>query len=575
MSDFRGPDGPNASHPDPFGTDPGSATWDSDVPVVGAAHPEPAPKGRPWMALGAAALVVLAIGGGALAFRSFLSTSVAAAEVMPPDTELFFSVDFLQLIEGDALKLNETIIWMVESSGEVDATDLVDVDGLVREIDTAMSEAIGVDFTDDIRPWVGRTVSFSMSGFESLASNDIPEILMVVETRDGGAADLFLEDLAAGLRQSTGVDVARTTRNGSVVFTASDDFEFDPALVFTRVGSMVVFGTESAVDGAMTAEAGASLADNAAFASVMDSLPSDRLMSFYLNGAAFSDALQSEALMTDAFAGIGYDAVGASVSIADYGLRVETITLGTDPTGGVTLETGEVAGDLPIDTLAMFGGWSVASYWEAIATALGGTDAEELLADAEQELGVDIGSFLSLLDAPSALALVKTSDGVMAQELGFPIGLMGLFGTTNPEAVEEQIEGLVDYARDNGFEDIARATFASGNYWMVGPIGAETVVIGVTDKYLAAASSGSLATSVGSSPSLSDNAQLTTVAAAMGVDPGSVAFFVDTQALVEVFEAPAEIATALGPLGPMAAAYEVEAERSRGVFVWLIDYVDD
>ena len=570
MSDFRGSDDPNASHPDH-----GSATWDSDMPVVGAAHPEPAPKSRPWMALGAAALVVLAIGGGALVFRSFLSTSVAAAEVMPADTELFFSVDFLQLIEGDALKLNETIISMVESSGEVDATHLVDVDDLVREIDTAMSEAIGVDFTDDIRPWVGRTVSFSMSGFESLVSNDIPEVLMVVETRDGGAADAFLEDLAAGLRQSTGVDIERTTRDGTVVFTASDDFDFDPALVFTRVGSMVVFGTQSAVEGAMTAETGASLADNAMFASVMDSLPSDRLMSFYLNGAAFSDALQSEALMTDTFAGIGYDAVGASVSIADYGLRVETITLGTDPTGGFTLETGDVAGDLPIDTLAMFGGWSVASYWEAIATTLGGTDAENLLLDAELELGIDIGNFLSLLDSPSALALVKTPEGAMAQEFGFPIGLMGLFGTTDPNAVEEQIESLVDYARDNGFEDIARATFASGNYWMVGPIGAEMVVIGVTDKYLAAASSGSLATSVGSSRSLSDNTQLAAVAKAMGVDPGSVAFFVDTQALVEVFEAPPEIAAALGPLGPMAAAYEVEAERSRGVFVWLIDYVND
>jgi hypothetical protein len=110
---------------------------------------------------------------------------------------------------------------------------------------------------------------------------------------------------------------------------------------------------------------------------------------------------------------------------------------------------------------------------------------------------------------------------------------------------------------------------------MVGPIGAETIVIGVTDEYLVAASSGSLATSVGSSPSLSDNARLTMVAEAMGVDPGSVAFFVDTQELVEVLETPAEIATALGPLGPMAAAYEVEAERSRGVFVWIIDYVND
>lgn len=576
MSDFEAPqDPPELSRPDPFAGEQEFSLLDSDAPVVGAVQPEVASKGRPWMALGAAALVVLVIGGGAFAFRSFLSTSVAAAEVMPPDTEFFFSVDFLQLIEGDALKLNDTIISMIETSGEVDSRDILNVDGLVREIDAAMSEAIGVDFTDDIRPWVGRTVSFSMSGFESLTSNDLPELLLAVETRDGGASDLFLEDFANGLEQATGVDVARATRNGTVVFTASDEFDFDPALVFTRVGSMVVFGTQSAVEGALTAEGGASLADNASFASVMDSLPSDRLMSIYLNGAVFSDALESEALVTDAFAGIGYDAVGASVSIADYGVRVETVVLGSEPMGGVTLEMGDVTGDLPFDTLAMFGGWSVASYWEAITTALGGTDAEDLLADAEQEIGVDVGSFLNLLDAPSALALVKTTDGAMAQEIGYPIGLMALLGTTNPDEVEKQLEDLVGYARDNGLEDIARATFDSGTYWMVGPIGSEMAVVGVTERYLAAASSGSLATSIGSSPSLSDNARLVAVAEAMGVDPGSVVFFVDTQSLVELFEPPPEIAAALGPLGQMAAAYEMDVERAHGVFVWMIDYVDD
>jgi hypothetical protein len=511
VNDFGGSDGPDADQPDSLDVEHGSATWDRDLPLVGTSPPAPDPKSRPWMALGAAALVVLAIGGGALVFRSFLSTSVAAAEVMPPDTELFFSVDFLQLIEGDALKLNDTIISMIESSGEVEAGELLNVDGLVREIDTGLSEAIGVDFTNDIRPWVGRTISLSVSGLEGLASNDTPEVLMVVETRDGGAADVFLEDLAVGLQQSTGVDVARTTRNGTVIFTVSDDFEFDPALVFTRVGSMVVFGTQSAVEGAMTTEAGASLADDTLFTSIMDSLPSDRLMSFYLNGAAFSEALRSEAVMTDAFAGIGYQAVGASVSIADYGLRVEAITLGEDPTDGLTLETGEVAGDLPVDTLVMFGGWSVASYWEAIAATFDEANVEDSLADAERELGIDIDVFLNLLDAPSALALVKTSDGVMAQELDLSIGLMGLFGTSNPDAIEEQIESLVGYARANEFDDISRGTFAAGNYWMVGPIGAETIVIGVTDEYLVAASSGSLATSVGSSPSLSDNARLTMV----------------------------------------------------------------
>lgn len=576
MSDFEAPqDPPESSRPDPFAGEQGSALPDSDTLVVGAGQPLVASKGRPWMALGAAVLVVVVIGGGALAFRSFLSTSVAAAEVMPPDTEFFFSIDFLQLIEGDARKLNDTIISMIESSGEVEARDILNVDGLVREIDAAMSDAVGVDFTDDIRPWVGRTVSFSMSGFESLTSNDVPEVLLAVETRDGGASDVFLEDFAEGLGRATGVDVARVTRDGTVVYTASDDFEFDPALVFARVGSMVVFGTESAVEGALAAEGGASLADDVTFASVMDSLPPDRLMSVYLNGSVVSDALASEGLATETFAGIGFDAVGASVSIADYGVRVESVVLGSEPAGGITLEMGGVTGDLPVDTLAMFGGWSVASYWETITTTLGETETDDFLAEAERETGIDFGSLLGLLDAPSALAVVTTTDGAMAQEIGYPIGVMALFGTTNPGEVERTVEDLVGYARDNGLDEIARATFDSGTFWMLGQIGSETAVLGVTDRYLAAASSGSLATSIGSSPSFADSTRLAAVAEAIGVDPGSVVFYVDTQSLVELFEPAPEIAAALGPLGQMAAAFEMEGGRSHGVFVWMIDYVDE
>ena len=164
MSDIAGPEGPFVPNPpdqdaaaNPFG-------WDPNMPVVGAVETNPARRGRPWFALVAAALVVAVIGGGALALRSFLSTSVAAASVMSPDTELFVSVDFLQFIEGDALKLNNTIISMIEASGEIAAEDLKDVDGLIGEVDTAMAEALGLDFTDDIRPWVGRTISLSMSG---------------------------------------------------------------------------------------------------------------------------------------------------------------------------------------------------------------------------------------------------------------------------------------------------------------------------------------------------------------------------------------------------------------------------
>ena len=58
MSEPGGPQRPFESvEPDPFGAaaDPGG--FDPDMPVVGASDFRSAPRGRPWMALGAAALV--------------------------------------------------------------------------------------------------------------------------------------------------------------------------------------------------------------------------------------------------------------------------------------------------------------------------------------------------------------------------------------------------------------------------------------------------------------------------------------------------------------------------------------
>ena len=235
MNDPGNPDIPG--RPDPFGV--GDPSVQADVPLVAAESPTPTRPARPWIALGAAALVVLVIGGGALALRSFLSTSVAAAEVMPPDTELFVSIDFLQFLEGDARKLNDTIISMVEATGEIDAGDLRDVDGLIGEIDEALQDALGIDFSDDIRPWVGRTVAVSVSGLAGdLSTMDLgylPDILMVVETRDRDVADQFLVDFATGLERATGVEVVRRTHNEVPLFIAADAAEFDPPLVFARI----------------------------------------------------------------------------------------------------------------------------------------------------------------------------------------------------------------------------------------------------------------------------------------------------------------------------------------------------
>lgn len=563
----------------PAGGDPFDSnsvpTVDPDVQVIGSISAPTVLRSRPWLAVIAAAAVVVLVGGAALAMRSFFATSVAAAEVMPPDTEMFISIDFLQFIEGDARKLNDTIIWMIEASGEVATEDLQDVDGLIGELDRAMQDALNVDFSTDIRPWIGRTVSLSVTGIEGLTDyNGLPEILLVIESRDAAAADLFLQEFADGLSVSTGVRVASEEYAGQALFVAEDDFEFDPPLVFGRIDSVVVFGTREAVTSAIDTEPGSSLADDERFAAVMEQLPSDRVMSMYVDANAFAGTLEAEGMTSDLVSDYGTDGVGASLSITDFGIRADSVVLGEDPTGGIDLDAGSIINDLPVDTLAMFGGWSIASLWEAIAATLGGYETEDLLAEAEAEFGVDLDEFLSLLDGPSAIALVRANGGMMATETGYPIGLEVLLGTSAPADVEGYVDQLVGDLSEGGVEDLRKRQLDSGSFWVAEIDGIEAAVIGVAGDYLAATSSLGLADGIGFSPGLIDNEQLQSLAEVMEVDPGSVLFYLDTPGLVDVFEAPGEIASALAPLGAMAASYEVGPSHARGVFVWLIDYVD-
>ncbi len=557
---------------DPFGNPAEGEDPTDDMVMVGSAPPEPQRRGRPLIAFGAAALVVLVIGGGALALRSFLSTSVAAAEVMPAGTEIFVSIDFLQFIEGDARKLNDTVMSMIEAA--TDEVGVTDVDDLVARMDDALEEALGVDFTDDIRPWIGRTVSLAVSGFDDLVTGDVPDVLLVVETRDPGSTDAFLDDFAAGLERATNVTVVEDTHAGVPIFVVLDPADMDEPLVFGRVDSVVVMGTRKAVEGAIAVQPGDSLADSERFVSVMDALPPDRVVTFFADGSLFSEALAMDGLDPEPFADLAYDAVGGALSIAEYGIRAESIVLGDDPAMGMDFDSGNLVADLPAGTLAMFGGWSLASYWDAVAPALAGADLDDVMTEARAELGFDPEALLRLLDSPSAFALVEARDGLLAGESGFPIGLLAALGTSQPSAVEGYLDDIAAYVEASGFEGLVKTSAGSGTFWVADGDEAEVVVIGVTDRYLVAASSLSIAESIGAAPSLAENATFREVAEVMAVDPGSILFFADPPAMIEIFDAPPDVAAALAPLGAMAASSEVRDDRMVGTFVWMIDYVD-
>ncbi len=74
---------------------------------------------------------------------------------MPPDTSLYFSVDLLQLTgENTTGALVDTVRGILERLGE----DVAEPDDLIADLDAELRASAGFDFSNDIQPWIGRTI---------------------------------------------------------------------------------------------------------------------------------------------------------------------------------------------------------------------------------------------------------------------------------------------------------------------------------------------------------------------------------------------------------------------------------
>ena len=139
-----------------------------------------APKRRgPWMMI-ASAISVLAVvgGGGFLALQAFTSTSQAPASSMPSDTSLYFSVDLLQLIgENTTGALIDTVRGVLEKLGE----DVADPDDLIADLDAELLASAGFDFSNDIQPWLGRTMGVGIlsENWDPTDYASTPDVLLV------------------------------------------------------------------------------------------------------------------------------------------------------------------------------------------------------------------------------------------------------------------------------------------------------------------------------------------------------------------------------------------------------------
>ena len=545
-------------------------------------------KRGPWI-LVASALAVLAIvgGGGFLALQAFTAVSQAPAASMPPDTDLYFSVDLLQLTGEDTTgALVDTVRGVLNRLGE-ETSDPAD---LIADLDLQLQASAGFDFSNDIRPWIGRTIGVGVlsGGWNPNDSTSTPEILVAVEVRNDGEARDFLETFRASAARE-GVNLT-TSSYGGVDLLAWTDAGTGAAIGVSD--GMLLAGTTRAVQRGIDAQNGASLADDPSFVEATGSLPESRLFTGWVDGDFYQDVYE-DLLAGDFASGSpdleltrdlldGWAGASMAVTVTEAGIAFDAVVLFDD--GNIPawynrelLGTGAAPALLPVDTLAFVEYGSPAGIWTSVTGSFLGIqpDYEDQLDDFARELGFHpIDDFVTYLDGALGIALLRSGDGMLAAETGYPIGLVGFVDTSSPDPLRASISTLNDLLVAEGTP--MKATTVAGNQFYVFEDGGEEVVaFGVTDqRFVIGTATGDLARIGAGGKNLAANPAYTAAADALPGDDYVVSFFADVAGLTDVFGAEGDVRVALEPFTAIIAGTSMDGSSYRGSLVVLIDYDD-
>jgi len=391
-----------------------------------------------------------------------------AADAMPPDTSFYISIDLVRFGEQDARRISQVFI------DQARETDIADEDEVRSDIDSELEEALGVNLSDDILPWLGRSIGL---GISDLTVNDFgePENLewvFALTTRNEEESDLFLQDLEVGLSRETGLEAQTDEHEGTKILEWSSGNNPLEEVAIARVDDLVLLGSGSdSLIAALQASRGDSLADTDPFRDLLAELPGERALSVYIDAAEFGslfsglgDEVGLPLDLTDQLS-LPTSQAGAALSFVEQGIRFDVATL-REPGSVSDREAAQIeaasAGlmvdeKLPDDTILYVAGRALNILWETlrdqIIEATGEQEFADLMAEFESEFGVNFDSdLLQLLDEDWALTILPAGGGVIANEFDIPWTFGLLAGTTQPDLLRGTVSEFSSSLESQGME---------------------------------------------------------------------------------------------------------------------------
>jgi hypothetical protein len=405
---------------------------------------------------------LVAVGVGAWAAYSFLTTGPQPAEALPANTLGYASID-LDPSGGQKIEALKTLN---KFPAFKDYVGINADDDLRKEIFSRIQDQANcddIDYADDIEPWLGDRAAFAAV---DLGGED-PDPVVVIQVKDADKAGTGLDKIKdcgdsdelgwavegdwAVVAESDDVadKVVAATKKGSL----ADDEDFkkwtdeagDPGVVTLYAGPEAgdyladhaddLFGFPLGLVTGTTTECSASLSDDGITSeeNCADAFPGDDEMCS--NGDTYDDSGDSPdgttdptdpPLCSDSVPGVGAisddlkaqfrDFKGLAVTVRFNDGAIEVEAAGDSSLGGTTFLSGGATADvvqsLPSDTGAVLGlGFKEGWFGDLIdyAAPYAGTDSDELLSQLSDMTGLDLPADAETLAGDSA-ALALGSD---------------------------------------------------------------------------------------------------------------------------------------------------------------------
>lgn len=264
------------------------------APVTRTARPR-------WLLPAIVAVIVLAVAIGIVAGFALNTTRAggsasAAAAYVPADATMYAEVRLDR--PGDQAANFETLLGHFPAQ----AADTLLSDKLDTWLDSAMaSDSSGLQYTTDVKPWFDGQLAMAMVGYPSLTgmmsgtttAPAVPDMLFFAGVKDEAAANTAVDKLKAGL---TGV--TSTTHGSATIWSATaGSGTMSSTVAWTVTSDEVVVGTSVDLVGtALDVHSGSkpALSSRSEFSDGLARLPSDRVATVAIDGAAITSSMISD-----------------------------------------------------------------------------------------------------------------------------------------------------------------------------------------------------------------------------------------------------------------------------------------